>query len=506
MDPDPSIIATLISCFAIVFLASAADAAFTSMSWRRISAVFADAAERSPRLAAWLDKPDQIKAGIHLFSHLALVGSILLAGVLVGMQFWLYALLLGATVLVVLLPHLLVARNPQWWLKRTLLPAQVMTALLAPVLNLAFATRPRRAAHEGDEGYPNQMTEEINELSEELRALVSEAAEAAHDAAQDEMPEELRLLSSIAALSETEVREIMIPRVDIVALDVESTFEEALQLVISEQHSRIPVYEETIDNIVGILYAKDLLPLLQSGQRDCAIRDLMRQVYFVPENVIIDSLLKDMQRSKVHLAIIRDEYGGTAGLVTIEDLLEEIVGEINDEYDDEPEVLPISPTELIVHANVPLDDLNELMTLRLESENADRIGGMIYTEIGRVPQVGERLELDWAFVTVLSGDKRRPEKFHIELRGSERLRNVPLVEAVLEPGTPEQADTGQQDAPAGTAHATDHPWTPTTSLPLVSVPEESAVGLYPPANPEPLSGYNPSSGHTSSANRHAPIS
>lgn len=505
MDPDPSIVAALLGCLIVVFIASAADAAFTSMSWRRIGALFAEITARSPRLEDLLSRPEQIKASINFFSHTALLIGAVLAANSIGSQLWLYGVLAGSTLLAVLLPRVLVARNPQWWLLHMLLPVRLMTVMLKPMLGLVFAGRSRRSMPEGDE-QASLHSNEFNDLSEELRALVSGATEAAYDADQEELPEELRLLSSIAALRETEVREIMIPRVDIVALEVESSFEEALQIVIEEQHSRIPVYEETIDNIVGILYAKDLLPRLQTGQRTCALRDLMRKVYFVPENVNIHSLLKDMQRSKVHLAIIRDEYGGTSGLVTIEDLLEEIVGEINDEYDDEPEVLPLSPTELVVHANVPLDDLNDIITLRLESDDADRIGGLIYTQIGRVPQVNERIELEWAFITVLSGEKRRPEKFHIELRGGERLRDAPQVEPVLEPGTPEQPATEPHEQPAEQQpHDRSMQHTPDVLLPQVAVPEAQIIGLHPDSPTHRMGGYATTS-NGSNGNGHAPTS
>src|SRR5262249_30352080 len=144
---------------------------------------------------------------------------------------------------------------------------------------------------------------------------------------------ERQMIEGIFSFGDTVVREVMVPRVDIVALDETAPLDEALETVISHGHSRIPVYHETIDQIVGILYAKDLLPGLRAGRQDMVIAGLLRPPHFVPETMKVDMLLKDLQARKVHVAIVVDEYGGTAGLVTIEDLLEEIVGDIQDEYD-----------------------------------------------------------------------------------------------------------------------------------------------------------------------------
>ncbi len=497
MDPDPSTYAVLIGGIMLMFSVSAADAAFTSLSWRRITNLLADVAQRSPRLERMLAQPEQIKATLSLASHLTLLGlTALLASWLVpdGMLWQLGLTLMVLVVVAILLPRALVARQPQSWIP-TLLPlVSLLVLLLNPIVRSIFAPfQPRQPRNDGDPTMAPATPDEINEISEELRALVSEAAEAAHDGDQDEIPEELRMLSSIAAMSETEVREIMIPRVDIVALDVDTPFEQVLDVVIHEQHSRIPVYDGTIDDVIGILYTKDLLPLLHRGQRDCTLRELIRQVYFVPESVTINSLLKDMQRSQVHLAIIRDEYGGTAGLVTIEDLLEEIVGDINDEYDDEPELIPVDPKTLIVHANVPLDDLNELTTLRLESDDADRVGGLIYAELGRVPMINEQFTLDWATITVVSGRGRRPEKFRIELSGEHRLRDAPTVEPVLEPGTPEQSSPSAAPIVADQAYppAPDHAVLATRYLAWAPTPQPTltAFNTEPHAAPPHAQGY-----------------
>ncbi|MFN8568304.1 MAG: hemolysin family protein [Kouleothrix sp.] len=229
------------------------------------------------------------------------------------------------------------------------------------------------------------------------------------------------MIEGIFSFGDTIVREVMVPRVDIVALGEDAALDAALDLLIAHGHSRLPVYHETIDQIVGVLYAKDLLPWLRVSQRESAPRGdllrsgLLRPPYFVPETMKVDALLKDLQARKVHLAIVVDEYGGTAGVVTIEDLLEEIVGEIQDEYDaEEPSVRFVAEGELVTDARVLLDDLNDLTGLHLDSAEADRIGGLVYERLGRVPKVGDEVQLaDGVLITVQSVEGLRPRQLRL---------------------------------------------------------------------------------------------
>ncbi len=192
-------------------------------------------------------------------------------------------------------------------------------------------------------------------------------------------------------------------------------FEEAIDRVIDEGHSRIPVYESGIDEIIGIVYAKDLLPFLKAGAPERpTLRSLLRTPVFVPESMSVDDLLHELQRRKVHLAVVLDEYGGTAGLVTIEDLLEEIVGEIQDEYDEEePMIVRLSDDEARVDGRADVDDLQELFdtTFGLEDEDEyDTVGGLIYHRIGGVPKPGDQVNVDGLTLTVESTDGRRVSK------------------------------------------------------------------------------------------------
>jgi CBS domain containing-hemolysin-like protein len=207
----------------------------------------------------------------------------------------------------------------------------------------------------------------------------------------------------------------MTPRIAIVALPATATFDEAIDAFVEQGHSRVPVYETSVDEIVGILYAKDLLPFLKSGGDRPALRSLLRTPVFVPESMTIDDLLHEFQRRKVHIAIVLDEYGGTAGLLTIEDLLEEIVGEIQDEYDvEEPLITKLSDGEARVDGRASVDDLLEafdLEDLSLEDDDEyDTVGGLVYHRVGGIPQPGDEVRVDGLRLTVESTDSRRVGK------------------------------------------------------------------------------------------------
>lgn len=212
---------------------------------------------------------------------------------------------------------------------------------------------------------------------------------------------ERKMIYSIFHFSDTLSREIMVPRIDVFALDVNTSLPEAVAMVMKSGHSRLPVFEDTIDNVIGLLYAKDLLRLQLEGKNDHSIRKLLRPAYFVPEAKKVDELLREMQARGVHLAIVVDEYGGMAGLVTLEDIVEEIVGEIRDEYDQKEELLfqQIADEEFLFHGRIDLDDLNEVIDTHLSKEVADTLGGIIYGEVGRVPIGGEEIIVEgWKLV------------------------------------------------------------------------------------------------------------
>lgn len=220
--------------------------------------------------------------------------------------------------------------------------------------------------------------------------------------------DEKEMIYSIFDLGDTLAREIMVPRIDVVAVEAEATVSEALNVILENGHSRVPVYDDDIDNVIGILYAKDLLAHWRNGGEPRQVRGLEREVYYVPETKPVSDLLRELQKKKVHIAIVVDEYGGTAGLVTIEDILEEIVGEIQDEYDTEEFYMDrVSDDEYIFSARVDLDDINDIMSVELPTEESDTLGGLVYTMLGRVPTVGDWVDVADVRLTVLSVEARR---------------------------------------------------------------------------------------------------
>ena len=227
--------------------------------------------------------------------------------------------------------------------------------------------------------------------------------------------EEKEMIDGILEMGKTLVREVMVPRTDIVAVEVQTPLLEALDAILKAGHSRLPVYQETVDYVVGLLYAKDLLTPLRDLQHERPLQELLRPVYFIPETKVVDDLLRELQGQRIHMAIVVDEYGGTAGVVTIEDLLEEIVGEIQDEYDtEEPLLQCVGGGEFVVDARLSVDDAEKMTGARIPEGDFDTIGGFIYDRLGAIPQVGDRVEVDNAVITVTSIQGVRPVKLHVQ--------------------------------------------------------------------------------------------
>jgi CBS domain containing-hemolysin-like protein len=231
--------------------------------------------------------------------------------------------------------------------------------------------------------------------------------------------DEMEMITGIMELGETKVREVMVPRIDIVAISGVASLDEALDTVIAAGHSRIPVFTGTIDSIDGLLYAKDLLKAFRARDFEPNMRDLLREPYYVPESKPVDELLEDLQTRKVHMAVVVDEYGGTAGVVTIEDLLEEIVGEIQDEYDqEEPRIERVSDDEIVFNAGMDIDDVNRMMDIDLPTDEVDTLGGLVFIGLGKVPVPGESVVFDDAEIEVLELEGRRINRVRVLRRAA----------------------------------------------------------------------------------------
>jgi len=322
------------------------------------------------------------------------VGILLLAAVLVFWVEWAV--------------EVMVTRNPETWAMRLAPYVRALTVVLSPLLVLPLAFGRRR-------GNGQEMAATVTE--EELKSMV----DAGHEGGVLE-GDERQMIYSIFELGDTLVREIMLPRIYITALEVSTPLPEAVDALVKSGHSRVPVYEETVDNIQGLLYAKDLLSVWnqatagnqagQEGDQTKTLRSLLRPAYLVPEAKKVDELLEEMQTRHVHMAMVVDEYGGIAGLVTLEDIFEEIVGEIQDEYDQSEEALyaQVGEGEYMFQGRVDLGDFNEVMGSQLPTEEAESLGGFIYEQVGRVPASGESLQVGDIILTVEQVTGRRIRK------------------------------------------------------------------------------------------------
>jgi CBS domain containing-hemolysin-like protein len=291
-----------------------------------------------------------------------------------------------------------VLMNPEKWVFRLTPFTRSLLTLFAPFLFVSFMVS-RSLAPAPQRFY--SVTED------ELRKLL--------DVGQEEgvlEKDERKMIHSIFQFREKMAREIMVPRIDILALSVNTPIQAAADAMLKSGFSRVPVYQESIDNIVGILYIKDILRLSREGKLEGTLQDKLRPAYFVPETKKADALLTEMQNRRIHIALIVDEYGGVAGMVTLEDLMEEIVGEIQDEYDQAEEKIyhQVNASEYIFQARIDLDEFNEIMDSDLPKDEADTLGGLIYNKIGRVPKSGEEIQTENILLTVEQVSGRRIRK------------------------------------------------------------------------------------------------
>ena len=308
------------------------------------------------------------------------------------------------------LPVLIVRRNPERMLEVLLPPFDILARAVRPLTNslTRLILEPRRESN-GNTPAPDQAIGEVLQ------------AQSQNDGEQGLIEEEGRkLLQSIVDFGDTLVREVMTPRPDMVAISGDATLAEVRELFQEQEYSRIPVYGENLDNILGLLYVKDLIRLEGANlgahvQTD--LPQLLRPATFVPETKRVADLLKEFQRKQTQIAIVVDEYGGTAGLATIEDLLEEIVGEIRDEYDVETEpIMEEADGAFVFSGKVNFDEVRERLDIEVEPEGFETVGGYVLTRVGRVPAVGEKFELDGMDVEVLEAERRRIHRVRFRRR------------------------------------------------------------------------------------------
>jgi CBS domain containing-hemolysin-like protein len=403
----------LVGAVVLLALVTAAEAAVVASNRARLRLLAGKGASRSQILTRYLRDRHTVYSSLALARNLGLIGSTaIVVYIVLNAVSHNWAVLtvtsfiaIAGLAVIQAVPRLLVSRNPQKWAVY-LAPFVGLVRLLFR-LPAALLDMPARALLRwrrlGVEG-----AEPLDEREELLRLLEMEESVGRID------KDERQMIHRVMALEETTAREIMVPRIDIVAVPSDSSFEEIARAIVDRGYSRIPVFEDTIDNIVGVVYARDVLDQLANGAKSTDVKAMARPPYFVPESKKVDELLAEMRQNKLSIAIVVDEYGGTAGLVTIEDLIEEIVGEIADEFDVEEEPIHrVSDSEAILDARVSIDALHELFGIRVEEGDFDTVGGFVFNHLGKMPSAGEEIRVDGLIVRVLSVSGRRIKRLRV---------------------------------------------------------------------------------------------
>jgi putative hemolysin len=393
---------------------SAAETALTSVSRIKIKNMVEEGDATAAQIGHLLAEPNKFLTTILIINNVAVIVASTLATILAIKlsTSWgelISTLLIALVVLIFceITPKTAAVQNPERWARALIKPVIGAAWLLTPVIAALSAITSGLVRLLG--GRVSRRGPFVTE--DELRMLVAVGEE---EGIIEE--EEREMIHSIFELGDRPVREVMVPRIDMVTLESDDTLDEATTLIMQGGQSRIPVYEDTIDNIIGVLYAKDLLRQLRLGNTQDKVRDFVRPAYFVPESKKLDDLLHELQHQRVHMAIVVNEYGAVAGLVTIEDLVEEIIGDIQDEYDKE-EVLyeRVSEDEYVMDAKISIDDFNELLNTKLTDEEYDTLGGFVYAQLDKVPSVGDEVTYQNLALTVLSTKGRRITKVKVML-------------------------------------------------------------------------------------------
>jgi len=413
--------------------ASAAETALTSISRIKLRNLVEEGDVRAAEIENLLDNPNVFLSTILVINSVAVIVASSMATVL-ALRFSETLGELISTVLISLVvlifceitPKTAAVQNPIRWARVLVRPVRNAAWLLRPIVwSLSAVTNFFVRLIGGQIKHRGPFVTE-----EELRLLVSVGEE---EGVLEE--EETEMIHSIFEFADTTVREVMVPRIDMVTLEADATVDEAVDLALQAGFSRIPVYKESIDDIAGVLYTKDMLKQLREDHNTLPVRDLVRPAYFVPETKKLDDLLREIQQKRVHMVIVVDEYGSVAGLVTIEDLVEEIVGDIQDEYDREEKLYEkVSENEYIFDAKINIDEFNELMDTKLDNTGYETLGGFLYAQLDKIPVVGDTIKFNNLTFTVLTTRGRR-------------ITQVRVVRDQKDQVSPtEQAEEGQRQA------------------------------------------------------------
>ena len=414
---DPSHIIQLIIIIILLTMSaffSSTETALTTVSAIRLKSL-ADNGNKNAKLVLKLkENPDKMLSAILIGNNIVNIAASSLVTIFVQDLWGDFAISLGSGVLTILVlvfgeitpktaatgyadKFSLVIAKPIWFLTKVLTPVIIVINFLASCIMKLFRI--------------NINEKESTFTEEELRTIM----DVSHEEGVIE-EEEREMINNVFDFGEAEAKEIMIPRIDMCMINVDATYDELLEIFKENRYTRLPVYQDSTDNVIGIINIKDLI-LYRNGDK-FDIRDYLRDVYYTYEYKKLDELMAEMRKDSVNITIVLDEYGAAVGLITIEDLLEEIVGDIRDEYDydEEDTFKEVAPNEYLVDGQTKLDDVNDALDLSLTSEDYDSIGGYIIGSLDRLPIKGDTVETDNVTLVVDLMDKNRIDKVHIYIK------------------------------------------------------------------------------------------
>jgi CBS domain containing-hemolysin-like protein len=406
----PVVLFLLIVVLVLVVYLSAVRSVFSKIHISRQLQKFGENNKQTERFHSLLDDYSRVDTGLKIFQMMARFFSaglllwLLSQGKSMEWDWWVYCSLFGGALLLAVMEwaaSMSIVKDPEGWALRMGAGLLIINQIVSPLVNFLYL-----------------FTKDLEEAQKKLDQVSEEELKSLVDEGRKEgilEKEESKMIHSVFRLDDTLAREIMVPRIDILAIEAKLSFSDAVKQFVESGFSRIPVYQDKVDDILGLLYAKDMLEVASNGGFQGSITELTRSAYFVPESKVINELLADMQIKRIHLAIVVDEYGGVAGIVTLEDIIEEIFGEIQDEYDSEETIYRvIGPDEYVFLGRIDVDDLNLILGSSLSNQEADTLGGLVYCRLGHVPQKGEVVEFENLVFTVEEVDEHRINKVRIK--------------------------------------------------------------------------------------------
>mgnify|MGYP000937099556 CR=1 FL=1 len=410
LDPDSYYQLFILAVFVIISaLFTAAETSLITINKVRLRHMVSELNPRAILINKLMLEPEHFFDAIMIGDSLAnisaaVVGTYLALSIWPGVRGLVYAIIFLTVVILVfgeVIPKTVAVRNPNKVSLLLIRPLYLLLIFFYPLVKLL--NRYTRKFSKTNDG--KSLSQE-NPVEEELINLVN--------AGQEEGAihlEEETMIHGVFDFTDTVVKDVMVPRPDIIAIEKDATYQELLAIIKTEQFSRIPVFENNIDNILGVVHIKDLILKDYQGSQAFSLLDYLRQPFFIPETKKVNELFRAMKKEKIHMAIVLDEYGSTTGLVTLEDMIEEIMGDIQDEHDmEEPSYRRIDADTIEVNASLRIDEVNDKLGFNLENEEADTVGGLVFAELDRVPKKGDKISTNGIEFVVQEMDGHRIEK------------------------------------------------------------------------------------------------